>query len=55
METIKRYSWPGNLREFENVVARLTILHSGKSITEKETSTMLKTAPSQSFFEQETD
>lgn len=32
MELLERYSWPGNIREIENVVERATLLSKGKFI-----------------------
>jgi DNA-binding NtrC family response regulator len=31
-ERLKRYSWPGNIRELRNLIERLTILHPGRII-----------------------
>jgi DNA-binding NtrC family response regulator len=33
MEILKKYSWPGNIRELENVIERAVVLASGKEIT----------------------
>ncbi|MBC8184093.1 sigma-54-dependent Fis family transcriptional regulator [candidate division KSB1 bacterium] len=33
MEILKRYSWPGNIRELENVIERAVVLVSGEEIT----------------------
>ena len=33
LELLKRQRWPGNVRELENLVRRLTILHSGDMIS----------------------
>lgn len=33
IETFKKYSWPGNIREIKNVVKRLVLLTDGKKIT----------------------
>lgn len=32
METLQRYSWPGNIRELENVIERAVILTTGASL-----------------------
>jgi len=34
IEKLKRHSWPGNIRELKNTVARASVLFSGKSIEE---------------------
>ncbi|OVE80415.1 hypothetical protein BVY01_00350 [bacterium I07] len=33
MEILKNYSWPGNIRELENVIERAVVLSSGEKIT----------------------
>ena len=35
MERLKRYSWPGNIRELENLTRRLAALYPQESITEQ--------------------
>jgi DNA-binding NtrC family response regulator len=32
LDLLKQYQWPGNIRELKNLVERLTILYSGKTI-----------------------
>ena len=32
IECLQEYPWPGNVRELENLVQRLSILHSGKTV-----------------------
>jgi two-component system nitrogen regulation response regulator GlnG len=32
LEILRRHRWPGNVRELENLVRRLTVLHSGDTI-----------------------
>ena len=32
LEILRRHRWPGNVRELENLVRRLTVLHSGDAI-----------------------
>jgi DNA-binding NtrC family response regulator len=32
IERLQQYPWPGNVRELENLVQRLSILHSGKTV-----------------------
>jgi DNA-binding NtrC family response regulator len=32
MDVLSRYQWPGNVRELENVVERMTLLHSGTGV-----------------------
>jgi two-component system, NtrC family, nitrogen regulation response regulator GlnG len=34
LEKLKRYSWPGNIRELENLVRRLAALYPQETITE---------------------
>jgi len=33
MDLLKHYRWPGNVRELENLIRRLTVLHSGDTIS----------------------
>jgi hypothetical protein len=33
METLKRYSWPGNIRELQNVIERAVIMTTGSVLT----------------------
>lgn len=33
MEVLKSYSWPGNIRELENVIERAVVMASGKELT----------------------
>src|SRR6202041_489581 len=33
LETLKRYQWPGNIRELRNVIERAVLLSSGDVIT----------------------
>jgi len=33
MEALTRYSWPGNIRELQNVIERSVILTSGSALT----------------------
>lgn len=40
-KALLRYPWPGNIRELENVVKRLTILRPGETITGPEIETQL--------------
>jgi DNA-binding NtrC family response regulator len=35
LELLNKYSWPGNIRELENVIERATILSLGKDVTEE--------------------
>jgi DNA-binding NtrC family response regulator len=32
LDVLSRYQWPGNVRELENVVERMTLLHSGSGV-----------------------
>ena len=32
LETLRRHRWPGNVRDLENLIRRLAVLHSGDSI-----------------------
>ena len=36
LEILKRYAWPGNVREFRNVVERVLLLSVGEAITAEE-------------------
>lgn len=45
LERMARYSWPGNVRELANICERLTILHSGRRIGEREVAAVLPDAP----------
>lgn len=38
IEALRRYSWPGNLREFKNVVERILIMAPGRVITAEDLS-----------------
>jgi two-component system nitrogen regulation response regulator GlnG len=33
LEMLRRYRWPGNVRELENLIRRLTVLHSGDTVS----------------------
>lgn len=41
IDILKQYSWPGNVREIENIVSRLIILFSGKKITPRDIKPLL--------------
>ena len=45
MEVLQRYSWPGNIRELENVIERAVVMCDGPRITVKELSIDLSGAP----------
>jgi len=44
MELLKRYSWPGNIRELENVIERAAILSGGGPISNKHLPREVQTA-----------
>ena len=41
MEALKRHSWPGNVRELRNVVNRLIIVYSGKTVGRRDLEPLL--------------
>ena len=59
IESLKRHSWPGNVRELKNIINRLFIIHSGKTVTNRDIEPLLgrgqAEAPSghQTLFEAE--
>ncbi len=46
MEYLERYSWPGNIRELENVMERATLLSKGKFITPEDLPNSIRQEPS---------
>jgi transcriptional regulator with PAS, ATPase and Fis domain len=59
MHLLRGYSWPGNIRELENVMERAVIFCTGKTLTVENLPDMLRTKPvqagaGQSFSNQET-
>ncbi|HEX7050348.1 MAG TPA: sigma-54 dependent transcriptional regulator [Longimicrobiales bacterium] len=46
-ERLRRYAWPGNVRELANLCERLTILHAGREVGEREVSAVLPDAPAE--------
>jgi formate hydrogenlyase transcriptional activator len=41
MNALKRHSWPGNVRELRNVVNRLIIVYSGKTVSRRDLEPLL--------------
>ena len=48
LNALRNYTWPGNVREFKNVVQRLLILNRGEEITETEVEQALGGGPAPS-------
>ena len=46
MDYMERYSWPGNIREIENVIERATLLSKGKFISPDDLPETIKAKPS---------
>ncbi|MFH1717207.1 MAG: sigma-54 dependent transcriptional regulator [Planctomycetota bacterium] len=46
MAYLERYSWPGNIRELENVMERATLLSKGKFITPEDLPNSIRQEPS---------
>jgi transcriptional regulator with GAF, ATPase, and Fis domain len=45
IELLKQHSWPGNIRELKNIVSRLVILYSGKTVTRRDIEPLLGIKP----------
>jgi DNA-binding NtrC family response regulator len=45
MQKLKRYSWPGNIRELKNIVSRATALYPSSTITEELIDTLIDDPP----------
>lgn len=45
MDVLKRYAWPGNIRELENTVARLLVMRKGEEITIKDLPERIRELP----------
>lgn len=45
LDCIKNYSWPGNIRELENLIERIVLLTSGESISISDLPDEMKAAP----------
>src|SRR6201992_573867 len=45
LEALKNYRWPGNVRDLENLLRRLAVLHSGDAILGRAVSAELKEPP----------
>jgi len=43
LESFKRYSWPGNVRQLKNLINHLMILFSGKRVTKRDIELLLNT------------
>ncbi len=41
IDVLKQHSWPGNIRELKNIVSRLVILYSGKTIAKRDIELLL--------------
>ncbi len=41
MEMMQRHSWPGNVRELKNIISRLIIVFSGKTVTRRDIEPLL--------------
>jgi len=53
MEALTRYSWPGNIRELQNVIERSVVMHEKGKLTVRESSLCREcrpSAPAFSFF-----
>ncbi len=48
-EMLASYSWPGNLRELNNVIRRATLMTRGKYITKEDLSSMMPSVEKQAF------
>ncbi len=42
LENLELYSWPGNIRQLENVIERLVILNGNKTIDWSDLPTLIK-------------
>ncbi|MGC2432608.1 MAG: sigma 54-interacting transcriptional regulator, partial [Desulfobaccales bacterium] len=41
MDLLKQHSWPGNVRELKNIISRLIIVFSGKTVTRRDLEPLL--------------
>lgn len=44
MDALKRHPWPGNVRELKNIINRLIIIHSGKTVSLSDIEPLLGTS-----------
>ena len=54
LELLNKYSWPGNIRELENVIERAAILSLGKDITEEHLPIEIKYSSNSMMYSGET-
>lgn len=47
IDILKRHSWPGNIRELKNIVSRLIIAFSGKTVLRRDIEPLLNIRPSE--------
>jgi transcriptional regulator with GAF, ATPase, and Fis domain len=54
IEILQRHSWPGNVRELKNIITRLIIVFSGKTVTRRDIEPLLNIQQSETPFDQRT-